>query len=551
MAPFDSLTLAFEEWFDRPLGDLPEALRARADVALKPFRWEDLTPEQRRTVALQLDYQQDPATEQDRQFWWDHFRRQDELKAQIAQWEAAAAPTASELALRETRLKEIRQELAQMEGQARRAPSDYVPRRDSESETSTAAHHSAVRYVAYPKAMAQLRKRLGATPEELAAWIWSGPKDGGIVAYVNANELDPPPRFHFGLGTGNGDDHDYVSPLMASWFREEEIAGFNPQDRYITGEALITRWDDRLGRRADAFVLAKIRESRLSDLHPLYGGTQGTWPEDASLPPLSTGLFRLSEVEAIEAEDFPVDWDAGVRSHDHLASGPEQGTEVGAVPTAIAPVPGSIQSTASPDSRADVLKTTKTPADKVISADPCADFRAMQNLSADELTLTFVGDRSDAGLGANNMLEISARTTTRRVALASVDLADRRHGGPNSQAVILLGMATGRRLPYSPPNAAKMKRLRDVFRIHLGLAGDPFQPYNKNDRWVPLFAVRDRRGAADKRAKREGERRTKSLDDVTEHQASLQHAQGTHRNFEAEGDDADAWLRQNDRGDAA
>lgn len=30
----------------------------------------------------------------------------------------------------------------------------------------------AIRYVAYPKAMQQLTARLGATPEELAAWIF-------------------------------------------------------------------------------------------------------------------------------------------------------------------------------------------------------------------------------------------------------------------------------------------------------------------------------------------------------------------------------------------
>lgn len=66
-----------------------------------------------------------PTTEQDRQFWWDHFRRQDELKAQIAQWEAAAAPTAGELALRETRLKELRQELARMEMRERQARGDF------------------------------------------------------------------------------------------------------------------------------------------------------------------------------------------------------------------------------------------------------------------------------------------------------------------------------------------------------------------------------------------------------------------------------------------
>jgi hypothetical protein len=304
MAPFDSLTLALEAWFDRPLVDLPEGLRLRAEAELMPLRWEDLSPDQRRSVALQLDYQHDPATAQDQRFWWDHFQRQDDLKAQIAQWEDAAAPTAAEVALRETRLKELRQELARMEGLARRAGSDYFPKRDSECETSREHQRSAVRYVAYPKAMAQLKERLNATPEELAAWIWFGPEEGGIAAYVNANELDPPPRFQFELGTGNGEDHDYVSPLMACWFLEDEIAEFNPADRYITGEALIKRWAERPGLKAEAWVRAKIQESRLSDLHPLCGGTQGTSPEDASLPPMTTGLFRMSDVEAIEAEDF-------------------------------------------------------------------------------------------------------------------------------------------------------------------------------------------------------------------------------------------------------
>jgi hypothetical protein len=550
MAPFDSLTLAFEAWFDKPLGDLPEGLRLRAEAELMPLRWEDLSPDQRRSVALQLDYQHDPATAQDQQFWWDHFQRQDDLKAQIAQWEDAAAPTAAELALRETRLIELRQELARMEGLARRARSDYFPKRDSKCETSPDQQRSAVRYVAYPKAMAQLKERLNATPEELAAWIWLGPEEGGIVAYVNANELDPPPRFQFELGTGNGEDHDYVSPLMACWFLEDEIAEFHPADRYITGEALIKRWAERPGLKAEAWVRAKIQESRLSDLHPLYGGTRAT-SEDEFLPPMTTGLFRLSEVEAIESEDFPVAWDEGVRSHERLDSSPERETEVGAAPPAVAPVPVVMQSPGSPDSRADMLTATKTPADKVVSADPCEVFRAMQNLSADELTITFVGDRSDCGLAANNLLEISARKTVRRVALASLGLADRRQGGANNQAGILLSMATGRRPLSSPVNAKKMTRLRDAIRIHLGLDDDPFQPYRKHEGWVPRFKLVDKRGAADERAKREGERRTESLDTVIERQASLQRAWGSHRYFEAEGDEADAWLQQHDRDDSA
>lgn len=118
----------------------------------------------------------------------------------------------------------------------------------------------AASYLAYPRAMHQLAKRLGATPEELAAWIWCGPKDGGIVAYMNANELDPPPRFFY--ATFN-ESQDYIAPLMACWFKEDDIDQFEPADRYITGAALIDRWSQRPGVHAVAFIQAKIAESRL------------------------------------------------------------------------------------------------------------------------------------------------------------------------------------------------------------------------------------------------------------------------------------------------
>ena len=310
MSSFDSLTLAVEDWFATPLRDLPDALRQRVEKEFAPMPWDQLSADQRRTVTLQLDYQHDPATKHDRQFWWDHYQHQVELKAQIARWEAAATPTAGELALSEARLKELRQELARSEAHKGQARDDYHPVSkplDGDTEASPISPGSPVQYVAYPKAMAQLRKQLDTTPEELAAWIWAGPKYGGIAAYVNANELDPPQRFYFGLGTGEGDDHDYVSPLMACWFRADEIARFNPADRYITGEALIKRWGERPGLRAEAWVRAKIEESRLCDLHPIYGFTQGTSRRDADYPPLAVGLFKLSEVQKIEAEDFADD----------------------------------------------------------------------------------------------------------------------------------------------------------------------------------------------------------------------------------------------------
>lgn len=120
-----------------------------------------------------------------------------------------------------------------------------------------------------------------------------------------------------------------------------------------------------------------------------------------------------------------------------------------------------------------------------VTENPCDVFLAMESLDASELTIAFVGDKSETGLGANNMLEIVARKEIRRVALAVLELVDRRGGSANSQGVVLLGMALKKKLTHTGANAAKMKRVRDVFRAHLGIRGDPFEPYRQSAGWVP------------------------------------------------------------------
>jgi hypothetical protein len=307
MEQFDALTLALEDWFERPLGDLPDALRQRVEREFVSLPWERLTADQRRSVASQLDYQHDPATEKDRQFWLDFFVRVDELKKQVAEWEAVATPTAAELATKEARLAELKQELARMEAQKEAARGDYLPERKpcpQKQDEPDGGLAPAVRYIAYPKAMHQLAQRLGASPEELAVWIFTGPELGGIAAYVNANELDPPPRFSYSYFVGSS---DYIAPLMACWFRVDDVEQFEPCDRYILGTALIERWNKRAGLHAEAFIQAKIEESRLTDIHPICGGTRGTFSEHSDWPPLESGLFALEEVSQIEAQDFSQD----------------------------------------------------------------------------------------------------------------------------------------------------------------------------------------------------------------------------------------------------
>ena len=71
MTNFESLTWALVDWFDKLLVELPESLRQRVEKDFFPFTWEYLSPTQRRSFALQWDYQNDPVTEQDQQYWFD------------------------------------------------------------------------------------------------------------------------------------------------------------------------------------------------------------------------------------------------------------------------------------------------------------------------------------------------------------------------------------------------------------------------------------------------------------------------------------------------
>ena len=362
-------------------------------------------------------------------------------------------------------------------------------------------------YIAYPKAMRQLAKRLKASPEELAVWVFVWPEPGGLPAYLNANELDPPPEFCFDPYSGDDPDcRDYLSPLMACWFRQQDILNFTPTERYITGEALIDRWSKLSGMQPEAFIRAKIKESRLQDMHPVSGLTQGSMSGDEWYPTMSSGLFALSEIEAIEKEDF-----------DFAKGGNSETTANGQAGCGIAP-------------DANLRDITE----------PCAVFRAMGDLAPDEVTIAFVGDRNDDGAGANNMLEISARDTRKRVALATLELIDKRRGTLNRQGGILLGFAQNRMAPRNNKNSKTVSRLRGSLRRCLGLHGDPFEDCKLGGGWQPRFRIVDKRGAADDRARREAEKRTESFEQAGERGGHFSDADEAMGSSDHEDDDADA-----------
>lgn len=327
MSSFDSLTLALEGWFETPLCDLPDALRQRVEEEFFLMPWDGLSAANRRSVALQSDYQDDPATEQERRFCSDFVDSMLTIETQIAKWEAVPTPTARDLVLQESQLAKLRSELAGMWTQVRQARGDNCPVRTM-----------------------------------------------------------------------------------------------------------------------------------------------------------------------IESKD--------------------------------AKAPGNTN--------------------EVAPVGHCAEFRAMENLVASELSLAFVGDKSESSIGTNNLLEISARNTTKRVALVELDLVDRRRGTLNSQGVILLGLAHKNKLTRDDKSATKMKLLRKVFYQHLGVTGNPFEPHHQSFGWVPLFKISDNRGKADERARQDADRRTFSYDQLTEFGERFTLDNPTHSTFEEENDEAGEWLKEND-----
>jgi hypothetical protein len=160
-------------------------------------------------------------------------------------------------------------------------------------------------FIPYTKAKKHLASRIGASAEEIAAWVFMGPVPPmeGLAAYTNGNEFDEPPRFHF-----DWEDHgnDYLRPLQSCWFRAEDIAAFRPLSRYITGRALRERWQSHVDD-VDDFISKLIKETSLLDIHPTAGATKWSIEQSSdatfqNAPSKKSALFVLAHIEAIEAE---------------------------------------------------------------------------------------------------------------------------------------------------------------------------------------------------------------------------------------------------------
>ncbi len=110
---FEPLTELIEQYANGKFEAMPVHLRERVAQAFFPMpHWDQLAPDQRRSLAQQNDAQHDPALEPENEYWWQLTCRTQEVETEIKRWELMndrALP--SEAALKETQLALLKRRL--------------------------------------------------------------------------------------------------------------------------------------------------------------------------------------------------------------------------------------------------------------------------------------------------------------------------------------------------------------------------------------------------------------------------------------------------------
>lgn len=174
------------------------------------------------------------------------------------------------------------------------------------NQKSTVKSDKEITFIHYTKALQQLKKRLSATPDELAMWIWMGQELEGLNAYIIHNEKSLPESFYY---TDTGDGADYLTPLLACSFKLDDITNFKPTKRYITGKALIQRWKkfkDFEDTNLKSFIQTKINEEKLYSYNPITGLTSEHSTTNGVLPSFKKGIFSISQIIEIEKNELTI-----------------------------------------------------------------------------------------------------------------------------------------------------------------------------------------------------------------------------------------------------
>lgn len=167
-------------------------------------------------------------------------------------------------------------------------------------------------YLAFPKAAAVLRERIGATENEIACWLFFDQ----IKAFGHVSDFCEPPEISLTVialsnwTTAAKDSPPHLNALQGAYFLKYDIENFDPPVRYISFGDLIQRWSAQCQTEdaAAALISSKIGQDRLHDFAPGLGPTilsQTHFTTNIPHPPAEWAMFDCAEVEAVEEMDFP------------------------------------------------------------------------------------------------------------------------------------------------------------------------------------------------------------------------------------------------------
>lgn len=179
------------------------------------------------------------------------------------------------------------------------------------------SHPTPERYLSFRQALLLLQKRIGATKADFVCWTFFDE----LKAYCHVHEFAKPPEFNLaGIALTNwqsagNDSPPYLKALDDAFFLVADVDAFDPPNRYIAFADLVQRWLPNCESQelTANFIRSRVHQSRLRDFAPWLGETElsrvffPSLPDDweRPRPPADWAMFKLAEVEAIEASDFP------------------------------------------------------------------------------------------------------------------------------------------------------------------------------------------------------------------------------------------------------
>lgn len=283
-----SLAELLSTWYEDPFERLPKHLKRLVKAEFSPLSWQDLSPEQRKMQAMAIDELESPEFRKREEYWFNLYSKLCQKERELAEISTVAATTPSEILARERALTELTSKATEIRNRIRSAPRPSQTKHESKLPDPE-------KLIPFKKAMSILKSRLGASAEELAAWVFLSPKNGGVSAYYSAERVY---RFHFETEM----DTDYVVHLFNCGFEQDAIANFTPSERFITGKELLDSFSGELEELTRKYLIARSIDGTLTDLHPISGGSDNGLKENLGLPPMEDALFSVAQIQQIAKE---------------------------------------------------------------------------------------------------------------------------------------------------------------------------------------------------------------------------------------------------------